>query len=202
MSSGPKFDIILPTIVNGPGRSLFNALNSVTRQSYENWTLYVVADSTAIPSTLVQSFPQPNIRWLEIDTSELDSGTVARNHGITHGDAEWIAYLDDDDEWKTKHLQTLVDLIEENPEAIAVCTSGQSFKVRGTKKRGTKSGQKKLLNVDTGSIYTVGMAHRRDMFEKTSKWQNKDNHDLELWLEFEEHGERVKSDKSTFIFRR
>lgn len=195
-----KFDIILPTIARG---SLFTAINSVCQQTYQDWNLWVVQDSTVASSMLVQAFPDPRIRWLKVQTTNDDYGAVARNFGIKHGDGDWIAYIDDDDEWLPHHLATIVNLHQLVPETEMIRTAGQSFKMGHKSPRSSKR-VPKLGPVNSNDILTVGMAHTRLLFYETDGWLPVDNHDHVLWkqMKISAQARPIECETVTFLFER
>jgi len=171
-----KFSVILPTV----GRpSVFAAVKSVIDQSYNNWELIIVHDGGG------NDFPEDH-RILEIYYRDIpahnDSGAWARNIAISRGQAEWIAYIDDDDVWLPNHLTILSELGRLHPEANMLRTIGQSFSWRHKSPRSSKL-VRKLGPVNSQDILTVGMAHTRELFKRTTGWQPVDNHDHLLWRE-------------------
>ena len=189
------FDIVLPTI----GRdSLENAIESVIAQTHDNWTLWVVGDHYEAHN---EDWPN-NILPLYVQGPRDDYGTLARNWGVKAGDAEWIAYIDDDDEWHPHHLTTLAHLHEEHPGATMLKTAGQEFRMKHKHPRSSKK-VRKLGPINTRDFLTVGMAHTRGIFARTNGWQPHDNHDHALWhAMIQGGGHYATSDIVTFIFRR
>jgi len=179
-----KFDIILPTV----GRSSVNAaIDSVLEQDYQHFALWVICDGIKreeLGWPYVKN-PRLNGRGGILDSLlpwHNDSGAWARNEGIRCGNNPWIAYIDDDDIWRSHHLSTLVALHKEHPEATMLRTVGQQFCFKRKSPR-SKERVRKLLQTNSEDILTVGMAHTRELFEKTTGWKHVDNHDRILWYE-------------------
>lgn len=191
------FDIILPTI----GRSsLYQAVRSVLDQEYPHWFLYIIEDGT--PCSFEDIKDERVIMYTRIGLPNNDYGAWARNYGISQSSSEWIAYIDDDDEWLPGHLSTLVELIKLNPEANMLRTAGQSFTWRHKSPRSSKL-IKKLGSVNTEDILTVGMCHTRKLFQKTHGFQPCDNHDKLLWEEMiQQGGKPAITNQVTFQFER
>lgn len=192
------FDVILPTI----GRpSLKVAIESVAKQEYRDFSLRIVSDGAFI------GWPgeEDPIGWQAIigdtrHTVELlgkchgDYGAAARNTAVRQefakavfkdevwGQEGWVAYIDDDDVWLPNHLTILSELGRLHPEANMLRTIGQSFSWRHKSPRSSKL-VRKLGPVNSQDILTVGMAHTREIFNKTTGWQPVDNHDHLLWRE-------------------
>jgi len=192
-----KFDIILPSV----GRlSLFQAIDSVLHQEHKDWNLYVVCDGIG---HLEGAVDDPRVQVLTSDQPRhQDFGAWARNKGIAVGTNPWIAYIDDDDIWLPNHLSTLSSLREENSQATLLRTSGRSFYWRRKSPR-SKETVRKLGQVNTTDILTVGMSHRRDLFKLTEGWKPEDNHDKTLWNAMKSLGAlSVESEAVTFEFAR
>ncbi len=106
-------DIIIPSY----NRKTFlkKAIISVQNQTFENWRLWVVDDSsTDGTSDMVCSFLDPRIKIISLKSNQ--GVSRARNKGIEQGDGEWVAFLDSDDEWKKEKLKEQIKYSEKNPE--------------------------------------------------------------------------------------
>ncbi len=191
------FDIILPTI----GRpSLFNAIQSVLEQDYQNWFLHVVEDGT--PSSFESIKDERITIHTRIGLPQNDYGAWARNYGICQSSSEWVAYLDCDDIYLPNHLTTLVELSKLNPEANMLRTTGQSFSWKHKSPLSSKL-VRKLGPINTEDILTVGMCHARNIFNKTQGFQPCDNHDKLLWEEMiQQGGKPAITNQVTFQFER
>jgi len=198
-----QFDVILPTIGLA---SVFEAIDSVNKQDYPYWTLWVICDGIKQligPNNIHAAITPLNgqIIGSPFQRHE-DSGAWARNEGLRLGNASWITYIDDDDEWLPHHLSTLARLIEDNPGVDMVRTAGQSFMMKHRSPRSSKL-VRKMGAVNSTDILTVGMAHTRGIFNKTQGWQPCDNHDHLLWKEMlAAGGKAVESNEVTFHYRR
>lgn len=191
-----KFDIILPTL-HRP--TLQKAIDSVFAQTHQDFELYIVEENQ-FNMPYVVSDKRKN--WIKIPYNQNDFGAFARNSGIMAGKSEWIAYIDDDDEWLPHHLETHAKIIEDNLDIDMISTAGQSFKMKHKSPRSSKR-IKKLGYVNTEDRLTVGMSHTRKLFTDTSGWQPCDNHDHILWHEMLAlGGEPVTSDEITYHFMR
>ena len=196
-----RFDIVLPTI----GRdSLASAVESVVNQTHVNWTLYIIGDGVAAEHypTLDELYRHPQVECYSLIERHASYGAEARNHGISLGDAEWIAYIDDDDEWWPNHLETHARMIEEHPGVNMVRSGGQSFFMKHRSPRSSKL-KRKMGPVNTTDILTVGMSHTRELFLQTPGWRPEDNHDHALWRDMlTAGGHPAVSEEVTFLFER
>lgn len=106
----PLVDIVLPswnrkTLLERACRSIYN-------QSYKNWNLIIVDDGST-DGTSQQSYgSQTTVLTLKNNKGV----SYARNQGIKKGQAEWIAFLDSDDEWLPQKLEKQMEYINRNPQ--------------------------------------------------------------------------------------
>ena len=102
---------------------LERAIRSVLNQTYENFECVVVDDcsSTHKAKEITQKFTDNRVTYTR---HEQNMGlSAARNTGIEYSDGEYVAFLDDDDQWKEKKLEKQIDLFEglEDKYAIVYC---------------------------------------------------------------------------------
>ena len=95
------------------------ALATAIAQTYDNLEIVVVGDRCdAATEAAVRSVDDPRIRFVNLpergrypDDAELRwmvAGSTPMNHGVEIARGEWIAPLDDDDEWTPDHVETLL----------------------------------------------------------------------------------------------
>ena len=102
----PLVSVIIPTYKHA--YLLRRAIDSVIAQSYQNWELIVIDNSSKDGSEeLVSNYKNKKILFLSID----NQGVIARsrNLGIKHSKGEWIAFLDADDWWKPQKLEACIN---------------------------------------------------------------------------------------------
>jgi glycosyltransferase involved in cell wall biosynthesis len=130
----PFVSVVIPTYNHA--NFLGRALQSVLDQTYPNWEALVIDNhSQDNTSEVVKSFGDPRIRLLKIH----NQGVIAasRNMGMREANGEWIAFLDSDDFWYPKKLETIMTAVESN-DAFDVL-SNDELKVD------IKTGVKKVL---------------------------------------------------------
>ena len=76
-------------------------------------------DNTA---EVVQAFNDKRIRYIRHETNKREAG--ARNTGVQNSKGEYIAFLDDDDEWLPEKLQRQVDLLDSSPPVVGAVYTG------------------------------------------------------------------------------
>jgi len=104
----PLVSVVIPTC--NRAALVRRAIESVMRQSYTNLEIIVVDDASSDGTgEMVRSLADPRIRYLRHE--ERRGGSAARNTGIRAATGEFIAFLDDDDEWEPhkteEHLRAL-----------------------------------------------------------------------------------------------
>jgi glycosyltransferase involved in cell wall biosynthesis len=121
----PFFSIIIPVYNKGP--HVQRAINSVLAQTYKDFELILINDASTDNSLEeIHKFNDPRIRLLHRDTPG-PGGYAARNLGIKEAHADWIAFLDADDEWFTDHLSKMNELIEMFPAAKVFSCGWKEF---------------------------------------------------------------------------
>lgn len=118
MSKVSAVSVVIPLYNKGP--HIARALNSVLAQTFQDFEVIVVDGSTDDGAEVVRGFDDPRIRLIQEDNQGV---SAARNQGIAAARAELIAFLDADDEWTPKHLETLLRLRDNYSEAGAYGTA-------------------------------------------------------------------------------
>lgn len=93
--------VVIPTR-NRP-ELVLRAVESVVGQTYHNLEIILVIDGPdSATETALHAFADPRLRVLALPESR--GGSDARNAGIAAAKGEWVAFLDDDDEWLPEKL--------------------------------------------------------------------------------------------------
>ena len=97
------------------GVRLKQTIESVLNQRFEDLELIVVDDgSTDDTEAVVDEFDDPRIRYVAHQNNK--GGSAARNTGIEASKGEYIAFLDDDDEWHPDKLDHQIASLEERSD--------------------------------------------------------------------------------------
>ena len=109
----PKISVVIP--VYNKAHFVAATIESVLAQSFTNYELILVNDgSTDHSLEVLEGFKQAHIKLINQENHGL---SAARNAGIAAAQGEIIALLDADDLWQHQHLQHLVALSQNYPEA-------------------------------------------------------------------------------------
>lgn len=105
MPEHPFFSVVLATF--GRGRHIAPTIESVLRQSFDDFELIVVGDACNDETeSVVRSFEDKRILWRNL-RENCGSQSFPNNEGIRAARGPWIAYLGHDDIWAADHLSTL-----------------------------------------------------------------------------------------------
>jgi GT2 family glycosyltransferase len=93
------------------------ALESILAQTYRDFEIIVVNDCGGHVHALLDTLDHQG--RISVVRHGVNRGlAAARNSGIGVARGRFIAYLDDDDRFYPEHLETLIPLLEENPERV------------------------------------------------------------------------------------
>jgi glycosyltransferase involved in cell wall biosynthesis len=127
--STPSVSVIIPT--HNRAHFLPTALRSVLNQTFQDLEIMVVDDaSTDGTPGLRQQYQDPRIHWLRHDS--IRGGGAARNAGIANTRGEYIAFLDDDDEWYPEKLARQIEVMRKRPAEVAAVYTGYLVVDRAT----------------------------------------------------------------------
>lgn len=88
-------------------------INSIINQTFQNWELHLIDDgSTDKTLKIANQFitQHSNIKLLKNETNL--GAAISRNKGIQAAKGKYIAFLDADDVWKPKKLQTQIAFMQ------------------------------------------------------------------------------------------
>lgn len=115
----PLVSVIIPTYSRP--KNILRALNSVIAQTYQNVEIIVIDDNGI--GTKEQEYTanilapyMDKIVYLKHDKNK--NGAAARNTGIKSAQGEYIAFLDDDDEWEKTKLQEQVSVANKHSGSV------------------------------------------------------------------------------------
>lgn len=118
----PLVSVIVPTY-NRSGL-LRRAIQSVLRQTYARLEIIVVDDASHDnTATVVQTFSDARIRYVRHDRNR--GGAAARNTGVRCANGDYIAFLDDDDQWAPEKTSAQLTLLRDYH--VVLCTGDRMF---------------------------------------------------------------------------
>ena len=98
------------------------AINSVLNQTYEKWELLII-DNNSNDATIetVNEFIKKNNKIKLIKSNYNNGPGFARNLGIKQSKGKYLAFLDSDDFWDSKFLESLIYFLKINKYYFVYC---------------------------------------------------------------------------------
>jgi glycosyltransferase involved in cell wall biosynthesis len=117
----PNVSVIIPT--HNRAAYLKAAIASVLNQTFQDFEILIVDDgSSDTTPDVVKSFDDDRIQYVRHPKSR--GGAAARNTGIGHCRGEYVAFLDDDDEWFADKLARQMVLLLASPPEVGCIYTG------------------------------------------------------------------------------
>jgi len=183
----PKVSVIIPT--HNRADILREAITSVLSQSFSDFEIVVVDDASRDnTSEVVRAIDDQRIKYLRHETNR--GVALARNTGVLNSTGQYIAFLDDDDEWLPDKLKKQYDLLEGSPVIVGVVHTG-SFAVdvssRKILRQLTPTKRGKIFDemfIQNSIAPTSTFFLRRECFERVGLFDVKleFGEDFDMWL--------------------
>jgi len=109
-------DIIVPNF--NKGKYLKKAINSVLKQSYKNWKLYIIDDCSNDESRDILKKFYRNKKIKIFYLNKRKGPGYCRNLGIIKSKSKFISFLDSDDFWKKNKLKNQMKIMTKDNLAI------------------------------------------------------------------------------------
>ena len=104
----PLVSAVIPT--HKRAVTLPRALQSALAQTYRKMEVVVVIDGPdAETKRALKQINDPRVRIVQLESNV--GGGGARNAGVSAARGEWIAFLDDDDEWLPEKIERQIALL-------------------------------------------------------------------------------------------
>ncbi|MDD4183749.1 MAG: glycosyltransferase, partial [Candidatus Omnitrophica bacterium] len=206
LSGKPLVSIVIPT--RNHLEKLKKALESVARQTYNNYETIVVDDASTDQTYNWVRTSYPNINSIRL--TKQGGAAKARNRGIKMSKGKFIAFLDSDDEWLAEYLQIQVEALVQNPEVnisfseVTVADSnGLEKTIRYVKKENYPSLIHRLL-LETSFIFSMSSAViKADALNKIGLLNErlKITHDRELYIRLLQLGGNIIYIPKTMVIK-
>lgn len=180
----PLVSVVLPTM--GRPQELKRAIRSVLRQTFKDFDVWVIDGSPESNAAAVGGFNDPRLNYARAPPKGVNA---ARNIGITLSKGRYIAFLDDDDEWRPEKLEKQVAFLEGTGRDVAGAFASY-IKIDPAK------GTAKLVRIwEQGSLigpHSVGPASvtivKREVFDDVGLFDEEmvGADDWEMWLKISE----------------
>jgi len=175
--------VVIPTYNRWP--MLREAIGSVLDQSYKGFELIVVDDGSE-DGTVQKLMRYSSV--LRVVFQPRRGVAAARNLAVRHSSGRYLAFLDSDDLWQPKKLETQVAFMEMHPQ-VQVCQTDEIWIRNGVrvnpKKRHRKpSGEIFRASLDLCLVSPSAVMITRELFEKVGGFDEAFTvcEDYDLWL--------------------
>ncbi|MBS9942067.1 glycosyltransferase family 2 protein [Vibrio alginolyticus] len=161
-----------------------SAVSSVIEQTYPDWELIIVDDSSSDNTVeVLRRFSDSRIKVVE---SKVNQGPgVSRNIGISKAKGRYLAFLDSDDLWNSDKLQVQIKFMSDNQSAISH-TSYLFIDEHGDKRNGSVIASKSIELQDhlrTTEIGTSTAIIDRNIVKEPIVFSTlRARQDLKLWI--------------------
>ena len=116
-----SISVILPFY--NRSHTIRRALSSIYQQTLQPLEVIAIDDASTDGGSDIVAREFPDVVLLK--HSENRGVSAARNTGIQHANGDWLAFLDSDDEWLSKKLQTQLQAIEQSQSEFKVVHSDE-----------------------------------------------------------------------------
>lgn len=181
--------VVIPT--HNRATLLRRAIDSVLSQTYSDLELIVVSDgSTDETPSVVAEYAKKDSRVRFVELMPGRGGNVARNMGIEASNGEYVAFLDDDDEWLPEKLKKQVSVFNSEPRIGIVYTGvhilyvDEQIEYNSLSREKGDLSKKILFDNCIGTTSTVVI--RKELISKTGVFDEKLKalQDYDLWIRF------------------
>lgn len=117
-STQPLVSCIIPSYKRND--MITRAIDSILAQTYSNLEILIVDDNekgseySVTLEKIVNGYKDKRVKLLT--QPRHINGAAARNFGVKHAHGEYIAFLDDDDEWLPTKIEKQINFLCQNPE--------------------------------------------------------------------------------------
>ena len=188
MIAAPQVSVIVPAY--NVRSYIEQVLVSLKYQSFQNFEVIIVDDgSTDGTSEVVKPFCDRDSRFqlLQKQNGGLSS---ARNYGIRHAHAPYIALLDGDDVYEPEKLATHVDVLDRTPEVGVVYSASRAMRDDGRPTFISLSGKPVMSDPLLALLCKNFIGHgsngvfRRSLFDEVGQFDEglRSSEDVDFWL--------------------
>jgi glycosyltransferase involved in cell wall biosynthesis len=163
-----RVSVIIP-VYNGAA-TIGLALESVFAQTFTDYEIVAVNDGSTDETASVLASYGDRIR---VVTQHNRGLSAARNAGVRASSGEYLAFIDDDDEWMLEKLARCVSVLDQNPDcvlaysgAVRIDLSGAPIPIQNVQNDGVESPTMAQMLARPWNVVPCQFVVRRDVFER------------------------------------
>lgn len=120
----PLVSVVMP--IYNAERYLIKAIESVLKQTYQNWELLLINDCSSDQSLkIIRNYEKIDERIKCINNTENKGAALSRNIALKQSVGEYIAFLDSDDVWFEEKIEKQLEFMIKND--ILMCHGDYNF---------------------------------------------------------------------------
>ncbi len=164
--STPKVTVLIATY--NRSHLLDKAIHSVTLQVFGDWELLIADDgSTDATEKVVKNWETKDRRIKYLKSSHFGRIAKISNFGLRQAKGEYVAILDDDDEWfDPNKLQKQVSFLDKNPDYVGCGGGFVGFNLKGVE-LGQFFKPENDENIRAKAIFANPMANSTTLFRRS-----------------------------------
>lgn len=180
----PLVSVIIPCF--NYGQYINEAINSVLKQTFQNFEIIVVNDGSTDVNTIkvLSNIKHPQIKIINQSNKKLPA---ARNNGIKEAQGKYICCLDADDKLKPTYLEKCISKMEH--ENLDICYSYLKEFEEGNML--WQAGDFNIKILMKGNCVPVSAVYKKSVWENIGGYDEKFTsgyEDWEFWLRFAKTG--------------
>ena len=183
MKAEHKVSIITP--IYNSKKFIRECVDSVLRQTYDNWEQIFVDDNSEDESAdIIEEYIKLDDRFILIKSSENKGAAKSRNLGIRQAKGRFIAFLDSDDVWHQDKLKQQVHFMVDNGHVFTY-TQYFEFKESADKPSYFLESPKRVnydMMLKNNYIGCLTAMYDKDYFGKIQMPEIRSSEDWVLWL--------------------
>jgi glycosyltransferase involved in cell wall biosynthesis len=147
--------VVMPTY--NRGRMIISAIGSVLNQTHSEFELIIVDDCSDAPlKPLVDRIGNPRVKYIRHEKNK--GAGAARNTGVKAARGDFIAFLDDDDYWRSHAIESMLKAIDGYD--VVICGHYEVYRgrARAHRNRSVRPNDLKKGNICGGMSVVLGRA--------------------------------------------
>jgi glycosyltransferase involved in cell wall biosynthesis len=196
-----EFDVSIIIPVYNRKYKIKRAINSVLKQTYNNWELIIVDDGSMdgiekILFPLLKKYP--DFKYIRHSNRKT---ALSLNTGIKISEGKYITFLDSDDEYKNGHLKSRMDFFKVNKNVDLIHSNCTLIGKEKDMYVPDARNKKRLIHLNK-CIIGATLFGKKEVFEKLQGFKNVYSYDSEFYRRTKKLFNVSKLDSPTYIYYR